>query len=57
LATSLKGLQYIAAAYIRALTIDFFTVAFGVVMALDVIMQPPMEVSERPAPHYSTLDP
>ena len=45
----LEGLQYSAAAYITALTIDFFTVAFAYVIALDVIMQQPMEVSERPA--------
>jgi hypothetical protein len=47
----LVGLQYSAAAYITALTIDFFTVIFGFVIALDVIMQQPMDVSERPAPH------
>jgi hypothetical protein len=47
----LEGLQYSAAAYITALTVDFFTVIFGFVIALDVIMQQPMEVSERPAPH------
>ena len=47
----LAGLQYSAAAYITALTIDFFTVIFGFVIALDVIMQQPMEVPERPAPH------
>jgi hypothetical protein len=47
----LVGLQYSAAAYITALTIDFFTVVFGFVNALDIIMQQPMEVSERPAPH------
>ena len=47
----LVGLQYSAAAYITALTIDFFSVAFAFVTALDVIMQQPMEVSERPAPH------
>ena len=41
-------LQYSAAAYITALTIDFFTVVFGFVSALDIIMQQPMEVSERP---------
>ncbi len=46
----LEGLQYSAAAYITALTIDFFTVVFGVVIALDVVMQQPKEVSERPAP-------
>jgi len=33
----LEGLQYSAAAYITALTIDFFTVIFGFVIALDVI--------------------
>jgi hypothetical protein len=47
----LAGLQYSAAAYITALTIDFFTVIFGYLIALDVIMQEPMEVSEPPAPH------
>jgi hypothetical protein len=47
----LEGIQYSAAAYITALTIDFFTVIFGFVIALDVIMQQPIEVSERPAPH------
>jgi hypothetical protein len=47
----LEGLQYSAAAYITALTIDFFTVIFGFVIALDVIMQQPMETSERPAQH------
>jgi hypothetical protein len=46
----LGGLQYGAAAYITALTIDFFTVIFGFVVALDVIMQQPTEVPERPAP-------
>jgi hypothetical protein len=46
----LGGLQYSAAAYITALTIDFFTVVFGYVIALDVIMKQPVEVSERPAP-------
>jgi len=47
----LEGLRYSGAAYITALTIDFFTVIFGFVVALDVIMQQPMEVSDRPAPH------
>jgi hypothetical protein len=46
-----EGLQYSAAAYITALTIDFFTVIFGFVVALDVIMQQPIEMPERPAPH------
>jgi hypothetical protein len=40
----LTGLQYSAAAYITALTIDFFTVIFGFVVALDVIMEQPVEV-------------
>jgi hypothetical protein len=47
----LGGLRYSAAAYITGLTIDFFTVVFGFVIALDVIMQQPPEMSERPAPH------
>lgn len=47
----LGGLPCRAAAYITALTIDFFTVIFGFVIALDVIMQQPMEVSERSAKH------
>jgi hypothetical protein len=46
----LAGLRYSAAAYITALTIDFFTVVFGFMIALDVIMQQPMDVPERPAP-------
>jgi hypothetical protein len=33
------------------LTIDFFTVIYGYVIALDVIMRQPMEVLEWPAPH------
>ena len=45
----LVGLEYSAAAYITALTIDFFTVIFGFMIALDVILQQPMEVSNRPA--------
>jgi hypothetical protein len=45
----LAGLQYSAAAYITALTVDFFTVVFGFVVALEVIMEQPIEVSERPA--------
>jgi hypothetical protein len=52
----LAGLQYSAAAYITALTIDFFTVIFGFVVALDVIMQQPMEVSERPAVNHGFDD-
>ena len=47
----LMGLRYSSAAYITALIIDFFTVAFAFVIALDVIMQQPTEMSDRPAPH------
>jgi hypothetical protein len=47
----LAGFQYSAAAYITALTIDFFTVAFGFVVAIDVIMQQPMGAPERATPH------
>ena len=50
----LAGCPYSAAAYITALTIDFFTVIFGYLIALDVIMRQPMDVSERPAPHEGT---
>jgi hypothetical protein len=46
----LAGFQYCAAAYITGLTIDFFTVIFGFVTAIDVIMLQPIEVLERPAP-------
>ncbi len=41
--------DYGAAAYITALTIDFFTVIFGFVSALDIIMLQPVEAPERPA--------
>ncbi len=44
----LLGTQYSAAAYVTGLTIDFFTVIFGFVAALDIIMQQPTEASERP---------
>ena len=47
----LADLPYSAATYITALTTDFFTVIFGYLTALEVIMQQPMEVSERPPPH------
>ncbi|MGA2549788.1 MAG: hypothetical protein ABSF50_06530 [Burkholderiaceae bacterium] len=46
----LGGFQFSAAAYITGLTIDFFTVVFGFLTALDVILQQPMEASEREAP-------
>jgi hypothetical protein len=44
----LAGFQHCAAAYITAVTIDFFTVAFSFVAATDIIMQQPNEV---PEPH------
>jgi hypothetical protein len=47
----LAGLPYSAAVYITALAVDFFTVIFGFMVALDVIMQQPIEGSERPAAH------
>jgi hypothetical protein len=47
----LGGLPYSAAAYITGLTIDFFTVVFGYVNALDIIMQQPIDVPERASPH------
>src|SRR5580658_10430371 len=47
----LDGLQYSAAVYITALAINFFTVTFSFLIAADVIMQQPMEVSERPERH------
>ena len=46
----LVGARYNAAAYITALTIDFFTVIFGFVSALDIIMQQPMNVPVGPVP-------
>ena len=39
------GFKYQPAAYITALTINFFTTAFGFVTALDVIMQQPIDSS------------
>ena len=47
----LEGIRYAAAAYITALTVDFFTVVFGYLAALDVIMQQPIDVPERPETH------
>ncbi len=50
LAYVLSWVQYGAAVYITAVTIDFFTVAFAFLCAVDVIMQQPMDVPERQAP-------
>jgi len=44
----LTGLPYSGAAYITGLTIDFFTVAYAFVTALDIIMQQPIEAPEHP---------
>jgi hypothetical protein len=40
----LESVEDCAAIYITALTIDFFTVAFAFLVALDVILQQPMQV-------------
>jgi hypothetical protein len=48
LAYVLLAVEYSAAAYITALTIDFFTVIFGFVTAIDVIMQQPSEAPGHP---------
>jgi hypothetical protein len=47
----LGGFEYSAAAYITGLTVDFFTVVFGFVVALDIILEQPIEVSDRSAQH------
>jgi len=39
--------RYAAAVYITALMIDFFTVVFGFLNALDIIMQQPSDVSGK----------
>ena len=51
----LSGRPYSAAVYVTAVAIDFFTVVFAYLVALDVIMrdvdlQEPPEGSERPSP-------
>ena len=46
----LVAVRYSAAVYITALTIDFFTVVFGFLTALDIIMQQPTEESKRRVP-------
>jgi hypothetical protein len=51
LAGVLAGRQYAAAAYITGLTVDFFTVIFGFLSALDIIMLQPVDAPELPAPH------
>jgi hypothetical protein len=51
LAWILSARQYSGAVYITGLTIDFFTVVFGYMIALEVIMQQPIEGPGQPAPH------
>lgn len=46
----LAGLQYSAAAYITALVLNFFTIAFAFVTAMDVIMAQPVDRSEADRP-------
>jgi hypothetical protein len=46
LAYVLAGLRYSAAVYVSGLTVDFFTVIFGFLNALDIIMLQPIEASE-----------
>jgi hypothetical protein len=43
----LVGVRYSAAVYITALIVDFFTVIYGFVNALDIIMQQPTEESGK----------
>jgi hypothetical protein len=43
----LARLPYCGAVYITGLTVDFFTVVFGYMIALEVIMQQPIEVPEH----------
>lgn len=45
----LVAVEHSAAVYITALTIDFFTVVFGFLNALDIIMQQPKHAPERSA--------
>ncbi|HXB98344.1 MAG TPA: hypothetical protein VNZ54_09835 [bacterium] len=50
LAYVLGGFPCAGAAYITALTADFFTVTYAFVVALEVILQQPIESPERPEP-------
>ena len=45
----LAGFPYSPAVYITALTIDFFTVVFSFLTALDIIMEQPKQAPDRPA--------
>jgi hypothetical protein len=44
----LASVRYGAAVYLTALTADFFTVVFGFLSALDIIMQQPTEAGNEP---------
>ncbi len=46
----LLNLPYSSAVYVTGLTVDFFTVIFGFLTAIEVIMLQPIEAAERPAP-------
>ena len=43
----LTEVRYAAAVYITAITVDFFTVVYGFLNALDIIMQQPLEASKQ----------
>jgi len=44
----LMGFPYSAAVYITALTVDFFTVAFAFLAAMDIIMEQPVKSPKGP---------
>jgi hypothetical protein len=46
----LSGFPNSVAVYVTALTVDFFTVIFGFLTAIEVIMLQPIAAPERPAP-------
>jgi hypothetical protein len=43
----LCGFRYETAAYVTALVVNFFTLAFAFVTALDVVMQQPVDDGHR----------
>lgn len=45
----LAGLPYSGAVYVTGLAVDFFTVIFGFLNALDIVMLQPMEVAASPS--------
>ena len=46
------AVKYTAAVYITSVTVDFFTVAFAFIIAIDVIIQQPIGMSEHQKTHY-----